>query len=76
MNKSEIYRILKNILYRNLKFTNDLLIGRTYRCTDFILLGDSEKTLKDKELDVAVVLGEIGLTVSTSRSSLMKKNTR
>jgi hypothetical protein len=73
MSKTEVYRILKNILSRNLKFTNDLLIGRTYYCTDFISLGDSEKDLKDKELDVAIVLEDSGLTISTSRSSLMKK---
>ncbi len=72
--KLEVYNLLKNILLRkNLKFSNNLLKGRSYSCPDLLKVGKTERELEDKELDIAIVLEGDRLTISTSQSKLMKK---
>lgn len=72
--KLEVYNLLKSILLRkNLKFSNNLLKGRSYSCPDLLKVGETERGLEDKELDIAIVLEGDRLTISTSQSKLMKK---
>lgn len=66
MNKLDIVRQIKKISESE-KYKCPLN-GRSYKCSDFIYFSKSEKSLHDKDLDIAIVVGEKGLTISKNSS--------
>lgn len=70
MNKLEVVRKLKS--YAETEKYCCPLTGRIYKCSQFIYFSKSEKYLEDKDLDIAVVVGEKGLTISNN-SEIFRK---
>lgn len=73
INKIEVINRVKAVLRENPSFFNQFT-KRTYYCKNYISIAEkSEQNLKDKELDIAVVLEDTGLTISVTRSESIKK---